>query len=179
MLLSKGHTPHFNFLNDKEEFQGFDVDISNEIGKRLGVEVNLATKWEGLLGGLKADKFDIIIGHECNGRTEKKRYRISVGGKIDRKRKKEIRELRKRTGFVFQSFNLFPHKTAIQNVMEGPIVIHGAKRDQARELAGSLLDKVGLGTHCDHYPAQLSGGQRQRVAIARSLASESHGHAIR
>lgn len=59
----EGTYPPFNFTNDKDEFQGFDVDISNEIAKRLGVEVNfIATKWDGLIGGLKADKFDIIIG---------------------------------------------------------------------------------------------------------------------
>lgn len=95
---------------------------------------------------------------------------ISAGGKLDRNRKNEIREIRKHTGFVFQQFNLFPHKTAIENVMEGPIVVKGVDREEARETAQALLEKVGLGERCHHYPSQLSGGQQQRVAIARALS---------
>lgn len=97
-------------------------------------------------------------------------HELHTGGKMNRKMKKEIRELRKKTGFVFQSFNLFPNKTAIQNVMEGPITVNGLKAVHAKELAKNLLVKVGLGDRCDHYPSQLSGGQQQRVAIARALS---------
>lgn len=97
-------------------------------------------------------------------------YTVDASKKNDRQRKKDIREMRKRTGFVFQNFNLFPHKTAIGNVMEGPLTIHGAKKEDARQLAEALLIKVGLGDRTNHYPAQLSGGQQQRVAIARSLS---------
>jgi len=71
---------------------------------------------------------------------------------------------------VFQQFNLFPQMTALENVMFGPVHTRGQGRDEARELAKALLNKVGLGERMNHYPAELSGGQQQRVAIARALA---------
>lgn len=98
------------------------------------------------------------------------KHMLPAGEKLTRKRKSEIRSLRQSTGFVFQQFNLFPHKTAIENVMEGPIVVQGVQREEARKFAQTLLEKVGLGERCNHYPSQLSGGQQQRVAIARALS---------
>lgn len=98
------------------------------------------------------------------------KHLLAAGEKLNRTRKSEIRTLRQSTGFVFQQFNLFPHKTAIENVMEGPIVVQGFQREAARKLAKALLEKVGLGDRCNHYPSQLSGGQQQRVAIARALS---------
>lgn len=83
---------------------------------------------------------------------------------------KTISAQRKRIGMVFQRFNLFPHKTALQNVMEAPVHVAGISPTQAREEALALLDQVGLSERVNHYPAQLSGGQQQRVAIARALA---------
>jgi polar amino acid transport system ATP-binding protein len=77
---------------------------------------------------------------------------------------------RRKLGMVFQSFNLFPHRTALENVMEGPIYVRHVARDQARADAERLLAQVGLAERRNHYPAQLSGGQQQRVAIARALA---------
>ena len=75
-------------------------------------------------------------------------------------------------GMVFQRFNLFPHKTALQNVMLAPMTVKGLKEPEARKLATELLERVGLGDKLDSYPAKLSGGQQQRVAIARALAMD-------
>lgn len=86
--------------------------------------------------------------------------------------KKDIAPFRRLTGMVFQSYNLFPHKTALENVMEGPIVVKGENKETARKKAQTLLGKVGLADKQDYYPAQLSGGQQQRVGIARALAME-------
>ena len=82
----------------------------------------------------------------------------------------QVREIRREAGMVFQQFNLFPQMTALENVMFGPIHTRGQSRAEARELAESLLAKVGLAERMKHYPAELSGGQQQRVAIARALA---------
>ena len=83
---------------------------------------------------------------------------------------KELLEIRKKTGMVFQSFNLFPHLTALQNVTEAPIYVHKKDKNEAIKEAKELLSKVGLSHKEDTYPNRLSGGQAQRVAIARALA---------
>lgn len=87
-------------------------------------------------------------------------------------RGRELVELRKNTAMVFQTFNLFEHKTALQNVMEGLTVVKKKKKAEAREIAMEQLGNVGLLDHANHYPRHLSGGQKQRVAIARALAME-------
>ncbi|BFO54370.1 amino acid ABC transporter ATP-binding protein [Acidovorax sacchari] len=93
----------------------------------------------------------------------------AFGERVDQ-RGAGIHLLRRRMGMVFQRFNLFPHRTALENVMEGPVHVLGVPATQARSEALALLEKVGLADKGGHYPAQLSGGQQQRVAIARALA---------
>jgi len=104
------------------------------------------------------------------GMIEVAGIRVEGGGHRTRAQREKIRQLRIRTGMVFQDFNLFPHRTALENVIEGPVTVLGRPRKQA-ELAGlELLELVGLGERGEAYPIQLSGGQQQRVAIARALA---------
>lgn len=84
--------------------------------------------------------------------------------------KDQLRRYRAQSGFVFQGHNLFPHKTVLQNVTEGPVIVQKRPKDEAEAEALELLDKVGLADKRDQYPFQLSGGQQQRVGIARALA---------
>lgn len=95
---------------------------------------------------------------------------INVFGEPVQRGSKTVHALRSRMGMVFQRFNLFPHRTVLENVMEGPVYVKGEPPQQAREEAVVLLEKVGLSAKADAYPEQLSGGQQQRVAIARALA---------
>ncbi|MER5772787.1 amino acid ABC transporter ATP-binding protein [Streptomyces sp. NPDC002039] len=93
-------------------------------------------------------------------------------GKLYELKDSEVAAQRRDIGMVFQRFNLFPHMTAVENVMEAPVMVKGESRAVARARAVKLLDRVGLGDKGGNYPSQLSGGQQQRVAIARALAME-------
>ena len=84
----------------------------------------------------------------------------------------QLNQLRSRIGFVFQSFNLFPHLSVLENIMLSPMKVRGVKRADAKSRAMQLLERVGLAAKAESYPAQLSGGQQQRVAIARALAMD-------
>jgi polar amino acid transport system ATP-binding protein len=95
---------------------------------------------------------------------------VDKGGRLHRLHDKDIAAQRRDIGMVFQRFNLFPHLTALGNVMEAPIQVKGEKKSEVRARALELLARVGLSDKGDAYPAQLSGGQQQRVAIARALA---------
>lgn len=135
---------------------------------------------------VKKGKVVVVIGPSGSGKTTMLRCLnvletptkgvISIEGQeLDFSRpvaKKNIATFRRLTGMVFQNYNLFPHKTALENVMEGPVIVKNEARDTARKKAIALLEKVGLGEKQDYYPAQLSGGQQQRVGIARALAME-------
>jgi polar amino acid transport system ATP-binding protein len=99
-------------------------------------------------------------------------YRMDRNGRRVKRSEAENARLREQVGMVFQSFNLFPHRTALENVMMGPLYVRGQRRTEARELALDLLAKVGLADKANAYPAKLSGGQQQRVAIARALAMQ-------
>jgi cystine transport system ATP-binding protein len=131
-------------------------------------------------------KVVVVIGPSGSGKTTMLRClnvleiptkgEISIEGQnLDFSRavpKKNVASFRRLTGMVFQSYNLFPHKTALENVMEGPLIVKKVDKGAARKKAQALLEKVGLGDKIDFYPAQLSGGQQQRVGIARALAME-------
>jgi polar amino acid transport system ATP-binding protein len=107
----------------------------------------------------------VFLNGELQGYTER-------AGRFHPLSARQIAVQRRRTGMVFQRFNLFPHMTAVQNVMEGPVQVRGQRRAEAHERAKALLARVGLAGLQDRYPNQLSGGQQQRVAIARALAME-------
>jgi polar amino acid transport system ATP-binding protein len=95
---------------------------------------------------------------------------VQRGDKLHELPDREVAKRRTEIGMVFQRFNLFPHKTAVDNVIEAPRLVRGASKAQAVEEATALLERVGLADKLTSYPAQLSGGQQQRVAIARALA---------
>jgi glutamate transport system ATP-binding protein len=97
---------------------------------------------------------------------------ITVDGQPLPAEGKELARLRSQVGMVFQSFNLFAHKTVLENVTLGPVRVKGVKKDAAAQRGRELLERVGIASQADKYPAQLSGGQQQRVAIARALAMD-------
>lgn len=136
--------------------------------------------------GLEVDRGDVvaILGPSGSGKTtllrclnfletaEEGTYILDgTEYQLGKVSKKQITEIRKKTGFVFQNFCLFSNKTALENVTEGLIVARKMKKEEARAIGMAALDKVGLSDRYDYYPHQLSGGQQQRVAIARAIAT--------
>ena len=136
-------------------------------GVSLNVEAGQVVCLIGPSGSGKSTLLRCINGLETHDAGT-----ITVDGHAVDARSKHIHELRMQVGMVFQRFNLWPHRTALENVSEGPLFVKKEGRAQVREKARHLLDKVGLGHRMDAYPSELSGGQQQRVAIARALAME-------
>lgn len=97
---------------------------------------------------------------------------IEIDGKVIDAKKQKLAQVRAEVGMVFQHFNLFPHKTVLENVIEAPIIVKKENKETAIAKGKALLEKVGLAEKADVYPSKLSGGQKQRVAIARALAME-------
>jgi polar amino acid transport system ATP-binding protein len=106
------------------------------------------------------------------GTIEVDGIRVKIQNGTTREHRQAIHEIRLKTGMVFQEFNLFPHMSVLENVIEGPVTVKGMDRKQAIELAEQNLDSVGLLFKKDEYPNRLSGGQKQRVAIARALTMQ-------
>ena len=152
-------------FGSNEVLKGIDLTVdAKEVVCLLGPSgsgkttfLRLINQMELLTGGR------IWVGGELIGIEERK-------GKLHVRKDKDIARQRSRIGMVFQRFNLFPHMTALGNVMEAPVKVKGQRKDQVRGEALELLDMVGLADRANYYPAQLSGGQQQRVAIARALA---------
>ncbi len=150
-----------------EVLKGIDIDVaSGEVICLLGPSGSGKTTFLRCINQLETIQGGRIwIDGELAGYEEKK-------GKLHRLSEKRIAAQRREIGMVFQRFNLFPHKTALANIMEAPVQVGGVRRGEAERRGRELLDRVGLGERCDAYPAQLSGGQQQRVAIARALAMD-------
>jgi ABC-type polar amino acid transport system ATPase subunit len=124
----------------------------------------------GPSGGGKSTLLRTINGLETFDEGEIEVAGVRVGPQSDVDRDDALARVRRRVGMVFQQFNLFPHRSALENVTEAPIHVLHQPPEEARAEARRLLERVGLGDKCDARPAALSGGQQQRVAIARALA---------
>jgi polar amino acid transport system ATP-binding protein len=148
-----------------EVLKGIDFDVaSGEVVCLLGPSGSGKSTFLRCINHLeRVDGGEIWVNGHLVG------YRKAAGKKHEL-RPREIARQRLDVGMVFQRFNLFPHRTAVDNVMEAPVYVKGEDRAAAKQRALALLDQVGLADRAGYYPAQLSGGQQQRVAIARALA---------
>ncbi|MFD6448551.1 amino acid ABC transporter ATP-binding protein [Promicromonospora sp. NPDC060204] len=148
--------------------KGVDLDVARgEVTVILGPSgsgkstlLRCINELEEITGG------SVVVGGDLMG------YREDAKGVLHRLHPKVVAKQRSRIGMVFQRFHLFPHMTALENIMEAPVQVRGLSKKAARQRAVELIDRVGLSDRMDHYPAQLSGGQQQRVAIARALAMD-------
>jgi polar amino acid transport system ATP-binding protein len=150
---------------DHEVLKGIDLEVGvGEVVSMLGPSGSGKSTFLRCINHLES-----IDGGEISVNGQLVGYRRH-GGKKYELRPREVAAARRDVGMVFQRFNLFPHRTAVENVMEAPVHVKGESREAARAHALELLDRVGLTERAAAYPAELSGGQQQRVAIARALA---------
>ncbi|KLO64102.1 MULTISPECIES: amino acid ABC transporter ATP-binding protein [unclassified Dermacoccus] len=148
-----------------EVLKGIDLDVHpGEVVVLLGPSGSGKTTFLRCINQLETiDAGRIWVDDDLMGYRDK-------DGQLYRLKDSEIAAQRREIGMVFQRFNLFPHMTALENVMEAPVQVKGVSKAEAKSQAVDLLERVGLGEKTGHYPSQLSGGQQQRVAIARALA---------
>jgi len=154
-------------FHSNEVLKGIDVDVAaGEVVCLLGPSGSGKTTFLRCINQLETIQGGRIwVDGELAGYEEK-------NGKLHRLGDKQIAAQRREIGMVFQRFNLFPHMTALGNVMEAPMQVAGVRKAEAKQRGEALLERVGLGDRGDSYPGQMSGGQQQRVAIARALAME-------
>ena len=151
------------YFGDLEVLKGIDLEV-----RRGEVVVVCGRSGSGKSTLLRCINF---LEDPTSGAIEVGGIRLE-GGLRTRRQRETIRLLRIKAGMVFQDFNLFPHMTVIENVIEGPVTVKGVDKAEATARGRDLLDTVGLADKGDEYPIRLSGGQKQRVAIARALAME-------
>jgi polar amino acid transport system ATP-binding protein len=147
--------------------KGIDMDVhQREVVCLLGPSGSGKTTFLRCINQLETiDGGRIWVDGDLMGYSE-------VEGRLHRLGDKAIAAQRREIGMVFQRFHLFPHMTALENIMEAPVQVRGLSKRAAKQRAMELIERVGLSDRMDHYPAQLSGGQQQRVAIARALAMD-------
>ena len=152
---------------DNEVLQGIDLTVARgEVVSMLGPSGSGKSTFLRCINHLeRLDGGEISVDGHLVG------YRRGHGKKYEL-RPRDIAAARRGVGMVFQQFNLFPHRTALENVMEAPVFVKGIDKAEALVQASALLDRVGLADRAQQYPGTLSGGQQQRVAIARALAME-------
>ena len=164
MVKSEGVHKSFGAL---QVLQGIDLEVkSGEVFCLIGPSGSGKSTFLRCINHLeKINAGRLYVDGELVGYRQK-------GDKLYELKDSEVAVKRRDIGMVFQRFNLFPHMTALENVIEAPVQVKGQNKGEARERGEQLLDRVGLADKAGSYPSQLSGGQQQRVAIARALAMD-------